>query len=91
MVKQDFCMTFDLDPILNFQALAYFPAKILEIVDVYDSVTDTNRVYRKPLSTKEALVMMREEFITKQLKIDPILFELFTSFIKANKGIEDAA
>jgi len=89
MVKQDYCMTFDLDPILNFQALAYFPAKILEIVDVYDSVTDTNRVYRKPLSPKEALVMMREDFITKQLKIDPILFELFTNFVKGNKGVID--
>jgi len=85
MVKQDYCMTFDLEPILNYQALAYFPAKILEIVDVYDSVTDTNRVYRKPLSPKEALVMMREEFITKQLKIDPLLFELFIDFIKGNK------
>jgi len=84
-VKQDYCMTYELEPLLSFKALAYFPAKILEIVDVYDSVTDTNRVYRKPLSPKEALVMMREEFITKNLKIDPLLFELFTDFIKGNK------
>jgi HD-GYP domain-containing protein (c-di-GMP phosphodiesterase class II) len=81
-VKTEYCMTFDLDPILECHALAYFPAKILEIVDVYDSVTDQNRVYRKALSSEEALVMMREEFITKHLKIDPILFELFTSFIR---------
>jgi len=84
-VKQDYCMTFELEPILSYKALAYFPAKILEIVDVFDSVTDTNRVYRKPLSLSEALVMMREEFITKHLKIDPILFELFSDFVKGNK------
>ncbi|MDR0474529.1 MAG: metal-dependent phosphohydrolase [Treponema sp.] len=84
--KQDFCMTFDMESILNYKAFAYFPAKILEIVDVYDSVTDPNRVYRKPLSSGEALVMMRKDFITNQLKIDPILFELFTSFTKENNN-----
>jgi hypothetical protein len=85
-IKQDFCMTFDMDAILDYKALAYFPAKILEIVDVYDSVTDPNRVYRKSLSSSEALVMMRKDFITNHLKIDPILFELFTSFIKESKN-----
>ncbi|MCL1958559.1 MAG: metal-dependent phosphohydrolase, partial [Spirochaetes bacterium] len=67
-------------------ALAYFPAKILEIVDIYDSVTDPNRVYRRALDSAEAIVMMREEFITKSLKIDPILFELFTGFIRKKQG-----
>jgi len=80
--RPEYCMTFDLESILECHALAYFPAKILEIVDVYDSVTDPNRVYRKALNSAEALAMMREEFITKNLKIDPILFELFTSFIR---------
>jgi response regulator RpfG family c-di-GMP phosphodiesterase len=84
--KPEYCMTFDLDSILDCRALAYFPAKILEIVDVYDSVTDPNRVYRKALNSAEALTMMREEFITKSLKIDPILFELFTGFIHRKQG-----
>jgi hypothetical protein len=90
-IKQDFCMTFDMDAILNYRALAYFPAKILEIVDVYDSVTDPNRVYRKALSSTEALVMMRKDFITNHLKIDPILFELFTSFIKKQKPVAETS
>jgi hypothetical protein len=80
--KPEYCMTFDLEPMQDCHALAYFPAKILEIVDVYDSVTDPNRIYRKALSSEEALSMMREEFITKNLKIDPILFELFTGLIR---------
>ncbi|MDR0322240.1 MAG: metal-dependent phosphohydrolase [Treponema sp.] len=84
--KQDYCMTFDLEPIMNYQALAYFPAKVLELVDVYDSITDPNRGYRKALTSNEALALMREEFITKKLKIDPILFELFTGFINEKKA-----
>jgi len=32
-----------------------------------------------------AISTMREEFITKSLKIDPLLFELFVSFIRRNK------
>jgi len=85
-VRPEYCMTFDLDSILECHALAYFPAKILEIVDIYDSVTDPNRVYRRALDSAEAIVMMREEFITKSLKIDPILFELFTGFIRKKQG-----
>jgi hypothetical protein len=86
-IRPEYCITFDLDSILDCHALAYFPAKILEIVDIYDSITDPNRVYRKALNTDAALSMMREEFITKSLKIDPLLFELFRSFIKRNKAI----
>jgi HD-GYP domain-containing protein (c-di-GMP phosphodiesterase class II) len=80
--KQDYCITYDLEPILDYQVLAYFPAKILEIIDVYDSVTDPHRVYRKALTPDEALSMMREEFIEKYNKIDIILFGIFELFIR---------
>jgi len=80
--KQDYVITYDLEPMLDYQALAYFPAKILEIVDIYDSVTDPLRAYRKAMTTDEALAMMREEFIKKHCKIDPILFDIFSSFIR---------
>jgi hypothetical protein len=79
--KQDYCITYDLEPIMDYQALAYFPAKVLEIIDVYDSVTDPHRVYRKALTPIEALTMMREEFINKARKIDLILFDIFDNFI----------
>ena len=80
--KQDYCITYELEPIMDYQALAYFPAKILEIIDVYDSITDPFRVYRKPLTPLAALDMMQDEFIEKKLKIDPILFSLFDAFIR---------
>ena len=80
--KQDYCITYELQPILDYQALAYFPAKVLEIIDVYDSVTDTHRVYHKAMTPEEALSMMREEFIEKHHKIDVILFDIFDTFIR---------
>jgi hypothetical protein len=80
--KQDYCISYEKEPVLDYKAIAYFPAKVLEIIDVYDSVTDPNRVYRKALSPEEALVMMREEFIERHFKIDVILFDIFASFIR---------
>jgi hypothetical protein len=80
--KQDYCITYELQPILDYQALAYFPAKVLEIIDVYDSVTDPHRVYRKAMTPEEALSMMRVEFIEKHPKIDVILFDIFDTFIR---------
>jgi len=81
-VKQDYCITYDLESILAFNALAYFPAKVLEIIDVFDSLTDPRRVYHKALSFEEALDLMYKEFIIKRRKIDPILFDIFCGFIR---------
>jgi len=78
---QDYCITYELEPIMDYQALAYFPAKVLEIIDVFDSVTDPHRVYRKAMTTTEALEMMRSEFVDKHRKIDIILFDIFSMFI----------
>jgi HD-GYP domain-containing protein (c-di-GMP phosphodiesterase class II) len=80
--KQDYCITYELAPILDYQALSYFPAKVLEIIDVYDSLTDSRRVYRKPMTLEEALDTMYKDFIIKRRKIDPILFDIFTGFIR---------
>jgi hypothetical protein len=79
--KQDYCITYELEPILDYTALAYFPAKVLEIIDVFDSLTDPHRVYRKSMTVKEALKMMREEFIVKHHKLDLILFDIFSMYM----------
>jgi hypothetical protein len=84
-VKQNFCISYELEPMLNCVTLAYFPAKVLEIIDVYDSVTDPHRAYRKVMDTEEALGMIREEFIEKTGKLDAVLFDLFVSYIKETK------
>jgi hypothetical protein len=80
-IKQDYCIAYEVKPMLLYQALAFFPAKLLEIVDVFDSLTDPNRKYRKALTTEEALDPIEEEFINKGHKVDPILFDLFTRYI----------
>jgi hypothetical protein len=80
-VKQEYCITYELEPILGYRALAYFPVKVLEIIDVYDSLTDPNRVYREPMKPIEALSMMRSEFIEKKHKIDPIIFDIYETFM----------
>ena len=76
-----FCITYDMADVLDYKAFSYFPAKVLEIADVYDSLTDKNRRYRKPLSPEEAIAMIREEFLEKHLKVDPILFDLVVSYL----------
>ncbi|MFO8042119.1 MAG: metal-dependent phosphohydrolase [Alkalispirochaeta sp.] len=77
---QDYIMSYTMEPLIDYQVLAYFPAKMLEIVDVFDSLTDPNRIYRSPLSPEEALALIREQFIEQNQKIDPILFDLFLEF-----------
>jgi len=86
-VKQEYCMTYESDSILDFKALSFFPAKVLEIVDIYDSLTDPRRVYRKAMPSEEALDMMYREFIIKRHKIDPILFDIFINFIHDKEAV----
>ena len=78
---QNYCIALELEPVIECEALAFFPAKVLEIIDVFDSVTDPSRKYRKAMTTKEALEMMLKEFIIKEQKIDLILFDIFAKFV----------
>ena len=73
-------MSYTMEPLIDYQVLAYFPAKMLEIVDVFDSLTDPNRRYRSPLSPEDAIAMIRQQFVVENRKIDPILFNLFEEF-----------
>lgn len=80
-LKQDYCISFTMEPLIKFKAHSYFPAKVMEIVDIFDALTDPNRKYRAPLSAEDALTLMQSQFIEEELKIDPILFDLFTGFL----------
>mgnify|MGYP006276316257 FL=1 len=76
----DYVMAYEMEPLIDYLALAYFPAKVLEVVDVFDSLTDPNRKYRAPLSQEDAIGLMQEQFVDTNLKLDPILFNLFRRF-----------
>jgi len=85
-LKQEHCIAYELEPMMDFQTYAYFPAKVLEIIDVFDSVTDPNRKYHRAMTSEEALVMMRDEFIVKHRKIDALLFDIFSAFVRQKRG-----
>ncbi len=85
-LNPDYCISFTMEPLIKFRSYSYFPAKVMEIVDIFDALTDPNRKYRAPLSTEEALNLMKNQFIDEELKIDPILFDLFTSFLQERDG-----
>ena len=48
---------------------------------MFDSITDPARRYRKPFSVDEAIAFMRSDFVDTNLKLDPILFDLFIAFV----------
>lgn len=81
--KMSTVLTYDAKVIYNCDAFAYFPAKMLEIVDVYDALIDPARKYRggKIFTAEESLKLMRDDFIVEHLKLDPILFDIFVDFI----------
>jgi hypothetical protein len=85
--KFDYVLTNDYNDIINFKAVAYLPAKVLEIVDVYDAMIDSERQYKKAMSPVEALTFMRKEMIVGNLELDPILFDLFIKFLNQAKLI----
>ena len=76
-------MSYNAKAIDDCEAFAYFPAKMLEIIDVYDALMDPARKYRggKTFTPEESLNIMREDFIEKQVKLDPILYDVFVEFL----------
>jgi hypothetical protein len=73
--KANYFITYDEKDFINGFALAYFPIKILEIIDIFDALKN-----KKKRSVSETLMIMKKEFITKSLNIDPVLFAIYLEF-----------
>lgn len=86
--QPDYCISYSLHDVYNGKAMGFFPAKILEIVDIYDALTDPERKYRSPLKPNEAVDFMRENFINIETKVDPILFDMFELFLYSSGEIK---
>jgi hypothetical protein len=71
-------ITYDEKEFRDGTALAYFPCKMIEIIDVYNAL-----VNRRNQSPFEALRIMKKNFITLSFKIDPLLYDIFLDFIQA--------
>lgn len=66
----------------TLQSLAFFPAKVLEIIDIFDTVVMPQKIYgRKGINIKDAVNFIYENYIVKEIQLDPILFELFIDFL----------
>ncbi len=86
------CLSYNLSDLKSGLSIAYVPAKMLEIVDVFDALLDKQRKYRKSeFTVDEALGIMKNEFIVKKTKIDPILFSVFLDFIGQNAQMKDGS
>lgn len=71
-------------------SLSFFPNKVLEIIDVFDSMTDPDKKYKKAMTAEEALKAIRLEYVEKnELGIDPIIFNIFSDFLKTSGIIVD--
>lgn len=80
-LRHDSCISYDLDDLNRFRTLSYLPVKFLEIVDVFDAVTDPGRSYKSQMNAAEALGFIRSEFVENNRKLDIILFDLFVQFL----------
>ncbi len=77
-------ISYDVYDVLNCDSIAYFPSKMLEIVDVYDTIShpwfDDQPLQADTIEV--ALNKMRKHFIEEEVKIDPILFDVFVGYLE---------
>ncbi len=79
----EYIVSYDYKDVLTLQSLTYLPAKILEIIDVYDTLT--NCLNKSP---KEAVQYMVENFLEKDIMLDPIISDIFIQYLKDKKRIK---
>ena len=84
-------MSFNINDVGYKTTYSYFPNKVIEILDIFDAMTDKDKKYReKPYSIEDALKTMRKEYIDiKKPGLDPILFNIFVDYIHESGLIPD--
>ncbi|MBW5409330.1 hypothetical protein E6A50_02960, partial [Brachyspira hampsonii] len=73
----DYAVSFDYNDTLKFSSVSYFPSKVLEIIDLFDRVNSYS-------SIDNTLLFIRENYLEVEVKIDPIIFDIFSSFVSDN-------
>jgi len=64
------------------EALGFFPVEACAIIDVYDALTDSSRLYKRAMTPGQAVAFMDDHFCASH-KLDPIVFGLFIEFLRA--------
>jgi HD-GYP domain-containing protein (c-di-GMP phosphodiesterase class II) len=79
-------MSYNINDVGYGAALGYFPAKVLELIDVFDSMTDERKKYRRSaFSPEEAVQAMRNDFLDGSYPgVDPILYNIFIDFLNVS-------
>jgi hypothetical protein len=81
-----YLMSYNINDVGYGAALGYFPAKVLELIDVFDSMTDERKKYRRSaFSPEEAVQAMRNDFLDGSYPgVDPILYNIFIDFLNVS-------
>lgn len=82
--KIQFAFTYDFPTIAATNALAYFPAKALEIVSLYDRLLYPDIIPEDEymiLSPEQAICIIKEDYLEDVVKVDPIVFDIFVDYI----------
>ena len=78
----NYIISFDYNDTLRLNSLSYFPSKVLEIIDLFDMLN-----YSKNNGNNNVLLFMKENYLDREVKIDPIIFDIFNSFINENEKL----
>ena len=81
--KIEYIVSYDYKDILTLQSLTYLPAKMIEVIDVYDTLTKSMNN-----TPKEAISFMTENFLEKDIMLDPIMTDIFIGYLKEIKKIK---
>lgn len=82
--KIQFAFTYDLPTLIGTNALAYFPAKALEIVSLYDRLLYPDIIPEDEymiLTPEQAIYLIKDEYLEDVVKVDPIVFDIFVDYI----------
>ena len=74
-------ISFDYNDTLKLNSVSYFHSKVLEIIDLFDRITYSNN---SSLNNDDALVFISDNYLDKEVKVDPIIFDIFSSFVSNN-------
>ena len=80
--EYQYLISFDSKDVLNLTASVYYPAKILEILDIYDLLKYKYEVCFNEINTNIDIVnYMYDNFLKDEVKIDYILFTIFQKYL----------
>jgi hypothetical protein len=85
-VSSIYCISHSINDVGFGSAMAYFPNKVMEILDLYDTACGAR------VEPEQALAAIRAEYLDGDvLGIDPVLFDIFIDFVVAGGEIANPA